>query len=328
MRNRFTPLTKLLLGTRGSELALEQTRFVIQGLSQTRPQLEVSHEVIKTTGDARQDLRLTEAVKLADKGIFIKELEAALEEKKIDAAVHSLKDVPSELAAPYFLAAVLPRAAVEDVLITRHNASLMTLPAGATVGTSSVRRACQVRHLRPDLKVVEIRGNVPTRIRKCLGEEPLDAVILAAAGLTRLNLLDVPNSKIRIDETELNAEILDCQTFLPAAGQGAIALETLRSNSDARGVLRGLNHEATEMRVTAEREFLRCLNAGCHTPIGVHTWIAEHRLHMKVRVFAEKIPQLKPIELEDSGPSGSPITLARRMGEQFEMLKHKMWPAM
>jgi hydroxymethylbilane synthase len=327
MRHRFSPLTKLHLGTRGSELALEQTKFVVQGLSQTRPHLQVTHEIIKTTGDQRQDMSMKDVGVLTDKGIFIKELESALEEQKIDAAVHSLKDMPSELAGPYFIAAVLPRAAVEDVLITRHNATLMTLPAGATVGTSSVRRAYQLTHLRPDLKVVEVRGNVPTRIRKCTGAEPLDAVILAVAGLTRLNLLDVQNSKVRIDETELNADILDCKIFLPAAGQGAIALETLRSNSDARGVLRGLNHEDTEMRVTAEREFLRCLNGGCHTPIGIHTWISAHRLHMKVRVFAENRPHLPPIEIEDNGPSGSPITLARRLGERYEALKHVNWPA-
>jgi hydroxymethylbilane synthase len=161
---------RISLGTRGSDLALKQTELVTAAINYCHPEVAVRYEVIQTTGDRRQDMSLVDAVKLEDKGIFIQELESALINEQVDAAVHSLKDVPSDLASAYIIAAYMPRASIEDVLITRHNATLATLPAGAKIGTSSIRRACQLRHLRPDLEVVEIRGNVGTRIRKCMGD--------------------------------------------------------------------------------------------------------------------------------------------------------------
>lgn len=310
--------TKIHLGTRGSELALKQTEMVTAALLAARPELAVSHSVIHTTGDKRQDIRLASAGVDEDKGLFIKELEQALEAREVDAAVHSLKDMPSELMKPFALAAVLPRAPIEDVLITRHHATLMTLPQGARVGTSSVRRARQLAFLRPDLQIVEIRGNVPTRIRKCMGEDGLDALLLAAAGLLRLGLLDQQRGVVMLDGIELQAETLDCHSFLPAAGQGAVAIEILRGNNEVRSVLRGINHEETELRVIAEREFLRILGAGCHTPVGAHTWVEGHRLHMKVRVFSEQDPSAAPVEAQADAPSGSPISLARRLGSMVE----------
>jgi hydroxymethylbilane synthase len=310
--------TKIHLGTRGSELALKQTEMVTAALKAARPELEVSHSVIHTTGDKRQDIRLASAGVDQDKGLFIKELEQALEAQEVDAAVHSLKDMPSELLAPFAIAAVLPRAPIEDVLITRHQATLMTLPKGARVGTSSVRRARQLAFLRPDLQIVEIRGNVPTRIRKCVGAEGLDAILLAAAGLLRLGLLDQQRGVVRIDEVELQAETLDCHTFLPAAGQGAVAVEILRGNNAVRTAVRSINDEATELRVIAEREFLRILGAGCHTPVGAHTWLDGHRLFMKVRVFSEQDSAAAPVEAQADAPSGSPLTLARRLGSMVQ----------
>jgi hydroxymethylbilane synthase len=177
-------IEKIILGTRGSELALTQTNMVTAELQNAHPQLRIERQIIQTSGDKRQDLRFSEFSDVAqvDKGIFIKELEIALENSQIDAAVHSLKDVPSDLAAGFTIAAVLPRAAIEDVLVTRDPCTLETLPQGARVGTSSVRRAAQLKFLRPDLEIVEIRGNVPTRVKKVLGENALDAVLLAAAG--------------------------------------------------------------------------------------------------------------------------------------------------
>jgi hydroxymethylbilane synthase len=170
----------VILGTRGSELALMQTTMVTGALEEAVADLKVEREIIHTIGDKRTDLRFADfhggEVPLADKGIFIKELEVALDEGRVHAAVHSLKDVPSELEARFQIAAVLPRAPIEDVLITREAVTLETLKRGARVGTSSVRRARQLKWLRPDVQIVEIRGNVATRVRKVLNAE-LSAVL-------------------------------------------------------------------------------------------------------------------------------------------------------
>ncbi len=307
----------LILGTRGSELALKQTSMVKALLAAAHPALEVSHTVIATAGDKRPDLRFEEFSKgenaILDKGIFIKELEIALEEQKIDAAVHSLKDVPSELESQFSIAAVLERAPIPDVLISRHSFTLDTLPAGSRVGTSSVRRARQLKWLRPDLEVVELRGNVPTRIRKCLGPDGLDAIMLAAAGLVRLELLNAALDTVSIDGTQLHAQVLDPTKFYPAAGQGAIAIETRSRDTAVKDLIRALNHTETEARVLAEREFLRLLGAGCQTPVGAHSWIEDGRLHMAVRVFAENDLSAEPVEATASSAISSPFTLASKL---------------
>lgn len=299
----MTP-AKIILGTRGSELALTQTTMVTAALQKAHPHLPVERQIIQTTGDKRQDLRFSEfsGVANVDKGIFIKELELALQEKQIDAAVHSLKDVPSDLAAGFTIAAVLPRAPIEDVLITRDAHTLEDLPQGARVGTSSVRRASQLKWLRPDLEIVEVRGNVPTRVKKVLGEKPLDAVLLAAAGLLRLNLLNANVSRIHIEGHTLHALVLDPVRFLPAAGQGAIAIECRAGDDAVIEAIRALNHAETEARVTAEREFLKILGAGCQTPVGAHTWTKDGQLHMAVRVFNEADLSAPPVEREASRP--------------------------
>lgn len=303
----------LILGTRGSELALTQTEMVTQELLKAHPGLIVERKIIQTSGDKRQDLRFSEFSDVAqvDKGIFIKELEIALEKGEIDAAVHSLKDVPSDLAAGFQIAAVLPRAPIEDVLITREACTLETLPKGARVGTSSVRRAAQLKWLRPDIEIVEIRGNVPTRVKKVLGDQPLDAVLLAAAGLLRLGLMK--GDRIEIDGQSIHALTLDPVKFLPAAGQGAIAIECRAGDEASFAKLRALNHEDTETRVIAEREYLRHLGAGCETPVGAHTWIIHGQLHMSVRVFDEADLSAKPKEIEISGPADKPALLAERL---------------
>lgn len=306
----------LTLGTRGSELALTQTRMVTELLQQAHPSLEVVRQIIQTSGDKRQDLRFSEfnAAANVDKGIFIKELEIALENKEIDAAVHSLKDVPSDLAAGFVIAAVLPRAPIEDVLITRQPCTLETLPQGARVGTSSVRRAAQLKWLRPDVEIVEIRGNVPTRVKKVLGEQPLDAVLLAAAGLLRLGLMN--GSQIEIEGSTLAALTLDPTAFLPAAGQGAIAIECRADDMATIQTVRALNDAATEARVTVEREFLKLLGAGCQTPVGAHTWIKGDQLTMAVRVFNESDLSEAPVELEATGPIADPKALAADLAKR------------
>lgn len=297
-------IEKIILGTRGSELALTQTNMVTAELQTAHPHLQIERQIIQTSGDKRQDLRFSEFNDVAhvDKGIFIKELEIALENGQIDAAVHSLKDVPSDLAAGFTIAAVLPRAAIEDVLVTAQPFTLETLPQGARVGTSSVRRAAQLKFLRPDVEIVEIRGNVPTRVKKVLGENALDAVLLAAAGLLRLGLLNANLSRIHIAEQTLHALVLDPCKFLPAAGQGAIAIECRAGDEAAVQAVRSLNHPETEARVTAEREFLKILGAGCQTPVGAHTWIKDRQLHMAVRVFNEADLSRPPIEREADRP--------------------------
>ena len=313
----------IVLGTRGSELALKQTTMVTEALRMAHPHLDVQRQIIQTMGDKRTDLRFdqfstAEGVHV-DKGIFIKELEVALESGQVHAAVHSLKDVPSDLGKQFKLAAILPRAAIEDVLITAAPATLETLPQGARVGTSSVRRARQLQWMRPDLQIVQIRGNVPTRLRKVLGEEPLDAVLLAAAGLVRLGLLNSSLSRIHLgDETTLHALVLDPCVFLPAAGQGAIAIETLADAQEVQAALQSLNHVETELRVTAEREFLRLLGAGCQTPVGAHTWIADDRLHMSVRVFSESDLSAAPLELAHQALPGDALELARYLADEVK----------
>jgi hydroxymethylbilane synthase len=305
----------LILGTRGSELALTQTEMVTAVLKAAHPGLQIERKIIQTSGDKRQDLRFSEFAGVAqvDKGIFIKELEIALENGEIDAAVHSLKDVPSDLAAGFQIASVMPRAPIEDVLITRESLTLETLPKGARVGTSSVRRAAQLKWLRPDVEIVEIRGNVPTRVKKVLGEQALDAVLLAAAGLIRLGLLK--DGLIQIDGQTLYGLTLDPVAFLPAAGQGAIAIECRSNDDSTRTLLRAINHEETEVRVTAEREYLKLLGAGCQTPVGAHTWIRGDQLHMSVRVFDEADLSAKPRELEMSGQASDPRALALRLAK-------------
>lgn len=307
----------VILGTRGSELALMQTTMVTGALEEAVADLKVEREIIHTIGDKRTDLRFADfhggEVPLADKGIFIKELEVALDEGRVHAAVHSLKDVPSELEARFQIAAVLPRAPIEDVLITREAVTLETLKRGARVGTSSVRRARQLKWLRPDVQIVEIRGNVATRVRKVLGEEPLDAVMLAAAGLLRLGLMDAAKGELVMDGVKLAALALDPMVFLPAAGQGAVAVECLSGSGEVRELMRGINDAETEVRVSAEREFLKILGAGCQTPVGAHTWVTGGELHMRVRVFNEQDEAAAPVEREGKSRVEEAMGLAREL---------------
>ena len=308
---------QLIIGTRGSDLALKQTSMVKALLAAAHPELDVQHKVIATAGDKRPDLRFEEFSKgenaMLDKGIFIKELEIALEDLSIDAAVHSLKDVPSDLEKQFTIAAVLERAPIQDVLISREKFTIETLPAGSRVGTSSVRRARQLKWLRPDIEVLELRGNVPTRIRKVVEPGNLDAIMLAAAGLVRLGLLNEALDTVSIDQVKLHAQVLDQTKFYPAAGQGAIAIETRSKDGLVIDTIRSLNHAETEARVIAEREFLRLLGAGCQTPGGAHSWVTDGKLHMAVRVFSESDLSANPVEAEASMSLSSPLSLAQKL---------------
>lgn len=308
----------LILGTRGSELALRQAEMVEAALRTAHPGLRVERKIITTIGDKRTDLRFSEFAQgvQVDKGIFVKELEVALEGGQIDIAVHSLKDVPSELSPQFCISAVLPRANTEDVLVTREAYSLETLPPGARVGTSSVRRQRQLKWRRPDLEVVEIRGNVPTRVRKVFAPSELDGVLLARAGLERLGLL--AHDTVTLDDQRLPAWILGSDYFPPAAGQGAIGIETRAGDEATRGLLTAINHHTTFLSVQAEREFLRLLGAGCQTPVGAQTWIDGDNLHMRVIVFNEHDLSAGPVEAEASAWVKEPLNVAAKLAKMVQ----------
>lgn len=241
----------LTIGTRGSALALAQTELVRRALLAAQPGLEVAVRTITTRGDVVLDRPLAA---IGGKGLFVVEIEAALRRGEIDLAVHSAKDLPARLPADLLLAAFPERADPRDALVTRSGARLAELPPGARVGTSSLRRACQLRRLRPDLVYLELRGNVDTRLRK-LRAGQYDAIVLAAAGLARLG---------RLDEA---TEILDPADVLPAPGQGALALETRADDPATRRLVAPLDHGPTRLAVTAERAFLARIEAGCDVPV-------------------------------------------------------------
>jgi hydroxymethylbilane synthase len=280
----------LVIGTRGSELALVQadaTQAALEASDAVRRRVE--RVIIKTTGDKRQDIRLSEAGGgVVDKGVFTKELEEALLGGEADAAVHSLKDVPTDLGDAFVIAGVLPRAPVEDVLIFREGGSLEELKEGAVVATSSLRRLRQLKFLRPDLEMVDIRGNVPTRVRKLVGGEMgYDAIMLARAGLERLGYGGLESGVMSFEGAEVKVQVIDRWVFLPAAGQGIVGIETRVDDGETRGEIEAISDGEVLVQARAEREFLRLLQAGCQTPVGVHSWVEAERLSMVARVFDE-----------------------------------------
>ena len=261
---------KIVLGTRGSSLALAQAEIAGNLLSQLAGVEMVERQIIKTTGDRRLDLRLSDSGKKFARGLFTKELEECLLSGQIDVAVHSLKDLPTELPEGLTVAAVLPREDPADVLVSRQVVSLSAIRVNGVIATSSPRRARQLQRLRPDLTIVDVRGNVPTRIDKLINQPSWDGLILARAGLERLGL-KIRENRIQFDGRTLFASTVE--GMLPAAGQGAIALEVLEKSSAIRDLLQAVNHPDTWFCVRAEREFLRLLGGGCEVPIGVRATI-------------------------------------------------------
>jgi len=257
------------LGSRKSQLALWQTHHIRDLLQAAWPGLEVEIQIISTTGDQVLDTPLP---LLGGKGVFTAELEAALREGDIDAAVHSLKDLPTESPPGLTVGATPHRARPDDVLISRNGYQLDTLPPGATIGTSSRRRAAQLLHLRPDLMMVDIRGNVPTRIDKGLAEDsPYDAIVLAYAGLERLGLL------------EATSQVLPMDQMLPSPGQGALGIQC-RDEAESLALLTPLNDISTNAAVTAERTFLSGLGGGCAMPIAAYATEEAGHLRLTGRV--------------------------------------------
>jgi hydroxymethylbilane synthase len=262
-----TAAALLRIGTRGSPLALAQARMVrarlaaAQGVDEER----IALTVIRTTGDLIQDRTLAQA---GGKGLFTKEIEEALHAGAIDLAVHSAKDMPTVLPDGLIITAVLPREDARDVFISRAAKTLRELRPGAVVGTASLRRQAIVLRLRPDLTVVPIRGNVETRLRK-LDEGVVDATLLALAGLKRLNLTQAATSIFSVDE------------FLPAVGQGIVAVETRADDAATCTLLDAINHAETATALAAERAFLKVLDGSCRTPIAGHATIAAGRLRLR-----------------------------------------------
>ncbi|MDA7862041.1 hydroxymethylbilane synthase [Akkermansiaceae bacterium] len=278
-------MNKLKIGTRGSALALKQAEITEAALAAAFPELEVERVIITTTGDRRTDVALSEVAKVEgvwDKGVFIKELEIALENGEIDVAVHSLKDLPTVLEDQFELAGVLERAPVRDAFIGK--VSWEELGQGSVVGTSSARRAQQLVDLKPGVEVCDLRGNVPTRLRKA-AEGEMDGIILAEAGLRRLGY-SVEGS-LEIEGHVLSVQCLPEREFFPAAGQGAVGYEIRSNDCESRAIIAALNHDDTWARITAERRFLELLSAGCNTPVGVWSEITGDEIKMGARVYPE-----------------------------------------
>jgi hydroxymethylbilane synthase len=280
----------LTIGSRGSQLALWQSRWVSYRLEQLGAASRI--EIIKTTGDKITDVALS---KVGTKGLFTKELEEALLARTIDVAVHSLKDVPTELPDGLTLMALPQREDPRDAIVGKR---LAELPRGARVGTSSLRRASQLRAARPDLIIESVRGNLDTRLRK-LDTGGFQAIVLAAAGLRRLGWED------RI------AELLPIETMCPAVGQGALAIETRDEATPAMEVVRRLDHEPTRIAVTAERALLGALGGGCQVPIGAHAWQENGSLCLRAVVAVPDGSRLIAKRIE-----GSPSD-AQHLGEEL-----------
>lgn len=254
---------KLIIGSRGSELALWQANFVKKELEKKNKNLSVEIKVINTKGDKILDVALS---KIGDKGLFTKELENELLKGSIDIAVHSLKDLQTQIPKGLILAAVTKRHPVQDVLIARKKGiTINSLPEGAIVATGSLRRRSQLLHLRPDVKIEELRGNVQTRIKK-FKESDWDAIILARAGVERLKL----NKYI--------SSVISTQHILPAVGQGALGIETRKNNTLAIKALKKILNEKTFIAIRAEREFLKKLEGGCQVPIGAYGVVKSNKL--------------------------------------------------
>ncbi len=252
----------VIIGSRGSALALWQAQWVCHALEYCHPDVPFEIKVIKTKGDKILDAALS---KIGDKGLFTREIEQELTDGHIDLAVHSLKDLPTTLPAGLIIGAITMREHPEDVLVCKNQYNLHTIPPGSTVLTGSLRRRSQLLHIRPDLVIEDVRGNVQTRLKK-LDEGPAVALILAHAGLVRLNLHD------RI------AQVLEPGEFIPAVGQGALAIEVRSQDFKIHSLVQPLNHSMTARCCLAERTMLHALEGGCQIPIGAYAVMNENRL--------------------------------------------------
>ena len=291
-------IDKITIGTRGSQLALWQTNWVKTQIEKNHPGIHVDINIISTKGDRVLDVSLP---KLGEqgKGLFTKELEDAIFERRVDLAVHSLKDLPTELPEGLTIGAICEREDVRDALVARESIrAFAELPERAVIGTSSLRRQAQIRRVRPDLVIEPIRGNVDTRLRK-LDEGSYDAIVLAAAGLRRLGYAN------RITE-HLSEDFI-----LPAVGQGALAIETRSDDAAVDEIIGLLNHEPTSLACYAERAFLKGLGGGCLVPIAAHARLEAQLIHLTGLVSSPD--GAESISDQQSGPCSDPESIGRQL---------------
>jgi hydroxymethylbilane synthase len=295
------PLKKpsIKIGTRASKLALWQANWVKSTLNEKFPRQSVELITIKTKGDKILDVPLA---KVGGKGLFVKEIEQALLDRRIDIAVHSMKDMPAEIPEGLFMGAIPPREVAKDVFISKTGLRFSELNPGAVIGTSSLRRAAQLRHTRPDIVITPLRGNLDTRLKK-LQTENLDAIVLAAAGLKRLNL------EHRI------TEYLDSDIMLPAVGQGALCIEIRQNDPIIEPLIAALDHAPTRAVVMGERAFLNRLGGSCQVPIAGHGEISQNVFDLTGLVA--DLDGVRVIRATLSGPLDSTQTIGVRLAEQL-----------
>ena len=263
----------LTIGTRGSNLALWQTRHIENLLRKLYPDLELHIRIIKTKGDKILDQALS---KIDGKGLFTKEIEDKLISKEIDLAVHSLKDLPTELPIGLTYGAITSREDSSEAFFCKNGCKIIDLPENATIFTSSLRRKCQLLNLRRDLKIADVRGNIETRIKKYQQNDDIDGMILASAGLIRLGLDSLISHK------------LDPKDFLPACGQGALAIEIRENDSETAALLKPLQDKESMLTTSAERSFLASMGGGCQVPMGAYSWIENETIHLKAFFWGYK----------------------------------------
>lgn len=291
----------ILIATRGSALALAQANNVLAQCRAVMPEQHFEIKIIKTTGDKLQTASMAKPDASLPKGLFTKELEVALLEKEADLAVHSLKDLPTELPAGLKLGAVGPRADVRDVLIYRAigaaaprrgfgpGVNLQDFPTGAVIATSSTRRRAQLLAARPDLQVIEIRGNVATRLQKLAERPEMDATVLALAGLSRLHFAITPDSRLTGEGVPdgVLAVVLNTNLMLPCVGQGAVGIEIRERDERMEALCAKLNHPDTFHAVSAERAFLHAMGGGCQSPVAAYAEISGSTVNMRSISFRD-----------------------------------------
>jgi hydroxymethylbilane synthase len=302
---------KIVLATRGSELARAQTRLVEKAIQGVQPHITIETRIIATKGDKAKVID----PRAGRKGLFTAEIERALLAEEVDVAVHSAKDLPSETSPGAEIAAVLPRAPMDDVLVSKHRGGLACLPQGATVATGSVRRRHQLLWKRADLKLINLRGNVPTRLRK-LAENEWDAIVLARAGLERLGL-SPSRTEISLEGRQFFPEILPRETFLPAGGQGIVALQIRVSDQNTKALVDLVNDPETLLCLQAERQFLRSLQGDCNCPVGVLAKIEDGKMKMRAQIFAAGTATPREAEVQSAPEDAAKLAVELlRMIEQ------------
>jgi len=287
------------LGTRGSSLSIAQTNWVLDELKKTNSSLTFDIEKITTKGDT--DTRPLFAME--QKGIFEKEIDRAVAEKRVDFAVHSMKDVPSTLDSSLTIACVPKRESVNDVLITNDGHSLDSLPSGFVIGSSSLRRAVQISRKRPDVTVKPLRGNIETRINK-VTENKIDGIVLAKAGISRLGV-------------ETKHSILSKDEFLPSPGQGALAIVCRHDDSETIEMLKKIEDKNSRIEIEAERSLSEHIDSGCRFPVGAYASIESNSLILKVGVYS--MDGKKSILIEESGTIDNPFDLGKKIGNELKL---------